>query len=260
MSTSRLIQITDCHLGGSAGEKLLGLDTDESLSDVLELISAREKSADLLVATGDIASGAQVGAYQRFPARVAQYLSTPLAWLPGNHDRSDLMQQWSMGVQMEHVELQHWQVLLLDSSVPGHEHGDLRESELQRCVRLLQNSSKPALVFVHHQPLPVGSNWIDQYVIRNGDRLLQLLSGFTHVKSLIWGHVHQEYDGHHQHFRMLATPSTCIQFKPFSYDFALDDLMPGYRWFDLHADGSFATGVERIAHRNYDIDFNSQGY
>ena len=256
----RLIQITDCHLGAEPGEKLLGLDTDESLHDVLAVLADREQGADLIVATGDIACGGQPGAYRRFPGLVAGYLKAPMAWLPGNHDSFDLMRQCSGDVLMERVELPHWQLLLLDSSVPGHEHGDLLEIELQRLERGLQRCDKHTLVFVHHQPLPVGSTWIDQYVIRNGDRLLQLLSDYAQVKGLIWGHVHQEFYGFHNHFRMLATPSTCIQFKPLSHDFALDDVMPGYRWFDLHANGDFDSGIERTARKSYDIDFNSQGY
>jgi Icc protein len=44
----------------------------------------------------------------------------------------------------------------------------------------------------------------------------------------------------------MSTPSTCIQFKPGSKTFALDDLPPGYRRLDLHADGNIDTAVERL--------------
>ena len=52
----RLIQVTDCHLGAEPGEQLLGMDTDESLLDVLTLLRSTEAQADMLVASGDIAS------------------------------------------------------------------------------------------------------------------------------------------------------------------------------------------------------------
>jgi hypothetical protein len=39
----------------------------------------------------------------------------------------------------------------------------------------------------------------------------------------------------------LSVPSTCVQFKPLSDDFAIDDLSPGYRWFDLYANGDVVT-------------------
>lgn len=259
-TTTRLIQITDCHLGARSGEKLLGLDTDESLVDVLELLTLNHPAIDFMVASGDIASSGQEGAYPRFLDIVARYTKAPIAWLAGNHDLDALMRKVDGKARMDHIELEYWQIILLNSSVPGSEHGELSPDELQRLHDCLQRCSKPALVFVHHQPVKVGSEWIDQYIIRNADELLQTLSAFAQVKCLVWGHVHQEFSGFHSHFQMMATPSTCVQFKPSSSDFALDVAMPGYRWFDLHADGSFDTAVERVPEKDYGIDFNSSGY
>ncbi|MBR9909503.1 MAG: 3',5'-cyclic-AMP phosphodiesterase [Gammaproteobacteria bacterium] len=257
----RLIQITDCHLGEEPDSELLGLNTDESLDDVLHLLTATEQRIDMVVASGDIASGAHAAAYQRFPSTVRASIAAPLAWLPGNHDQRDMMRSAAGDhVLMDYCELPHWQIILLDSSVPGYEHGDLEEGEFLRLRQYLEACSKPALVFVHHQPLPVGSHWIDQYVIRKGQQLLDTLAGYSQVKALVWGHVHQEFNGHFSHYQLLATPSTCIQFKPGSYDFALDDSMPGYRWFELGSDGEFTTGVERVAEKHYGIDFQSLGY
>lgn len=260
LTTSRLIQISDCHLGGSPGEKLLGMDTDESLQDVLALIGKSEPGLDLIVASGDIASGAQANAYRRFPVIVHAANTAPLAWLPGNHDLESLMRAGNDSVLMERVELEHWQVLMLDSSVPGYEHGDIRPAELQRLERQLRECDKYALVFVHHQPLPVGCQWLDQYVIRNGDALLELVSRFAQVRCLAWGHVHQEFEATFGHVQLLASPSTCIQFKPRHDEFTIDDLMPGYRWFELLADGSFESGVVRVQQKPYGIDFSSVGY
>jgi len=36
--------------------------------------------------------------------------------------------------------------------------------------------------------------------------------------------------------------------------------MPGYRWFHLHDDGSYETGVQRIAQRELGIEYGSNGY
>jgi Icc protein len=41
----------------------------------------------------------------------------------------------------------------------------------------------------------------------------------------------------------MSSPSTCAQFQPSSDTFALDTRPPGYRWIDLHADGSIDTSV-----------------
>ena len=41
----------------------------------------------------------------------------------------------------------------------------------------------------------------------------------------------------------MATPATCIQFKPDSNHFALDTLQPGWREIELHPDGRIETRV-----------------
>ncbi|GAB3105240.1 3',5'-cyclic-AMP phosphodiesterase [Pseudomaricurvus hydrocarbonicus] len=257
----RLIQITDCHLGSRPGDTLLGLNTDESLSDVLQCLSQREGRANFVVASGDVAAEPTVEAYERFLETLRDQFDRPVAWLSGNHDLDAMMRTFPVeAVQREYLEFDHWQVILLDSSVPGFEHGEIALEELARLRQCLEASNKHALVFVHHQPVPVGCDWIDQYVIRNAPQLLDLLSEYTHVKGLVWGHVHQEFQSAHKHFMLRSTPSTCIQFKPNSTEFALDTTMPGYRWFELYDDGRLETGVDRIDAKSYGIDFASSGY
>ena len=74
----RLIQITDSHLGPDSEELLLGLNTDDSLIDVLQLIAAEQTAVDALVCTGDIASNPHSGSYARFLDRVRDYFTAPL--------------------------------------------------------------------------------------------------------------------------------------------------------------------------------------
>jgi Icc protein len=60
--------------------------------------------------------------------------------------------------------------------------------------------------------------------------------------------VHQQFDGvrrnGHGDLRLMATPSSCVQFLPRADDFALDDRPPGYRQLVLHADGRIDTQVQ----------------
>jgi len=257
----RVLQVTDCHLGAQAGDCLLGLNTDESLGDVLDVLATDESSADLLLATGDISNNGASDSYMRFLDLVWGKLNLPLGWLAGNHDQAQVMATIERpNLSYRHIDVANWRIILLDSSVLEAVHGEVRPAEMQRLQALLTDTDRHTLVFVHHQPVPVGSAWMDKYIIRNAEALLSELGRHLHVKGLIWGHVHQEFSGAHGHVELYSTPSTCIQFKPGEDDFALDDVMPGYRWFDLHHDGSFQTGVTRIPRREYSIDFGSGGY
>lgn len=259
----RLIQITDTHLGPMASESLLGLNTDQSLEDVLQLIAADQTHFDYLVCTGDIASAGHDICYRRFLDIIRRYFPTPLAWIPGNHDSATLMAQIAISNPPESrlIQLGKWVVILLDSSVPGEVYGNLLETEMAYLAAALKShTDKHIMVMLHHQPVPVGSTWIDQYILRNADAFFALLDQYPQVKAVVWGHVHQDFNRQRKHMRLYATPSTCVQFKPNCDDFCVDTAMPGYRWFDLHDDGHIDTGVERVRGEQYIIDYKSAGY
>ena len=155
----------------------------------------------------------------------------------------------------------NWLVLLLNTQVPGHTHGNLVEAELNLLDETLANNpDRHVLIFMHHQPVPVGCAWVDTQKVRSEYAFFKIIDQYSHVRAVIWGHVHQEFDQLRKEVRLLATPSTSIQFKTQSDDFAIDRLMPGYRWFDLNPDGTFTTQVERIAEKQYPIQFMSEGY
>ena len=259
----RLIQITDCHLGPQQSESLLGLNTDQSLEDVLQLIERNEPHFDALLCSGDIASSGHRACYERFVQSLRRYFEQPLAWLPGNHDSADIMLAMHQDLHAEQrlLRLGNWFLVLLDSSVPGQVYGQLAAGELDFLAHQLRsNPDQYFMICLHHQPVQVGSEWIDQYTVRNADALFQITDAFPQVKLISWGHVHQEYESARRGVALFATPSTCVQFKPQCIDFTVDTLMPGYRWFDLNDDGSFSTGVERVTGKHYVIDYKSAGY
>lgn len=258
----RLLQITDCHLGTEKGEKLLGLDADESLVYVLQQIANDYPDVDALVCSGDLSNdGDSLAPYQR----LSEYLPKDIKqlWLPGNHDNNALMQQ-AMPVSQQYLgdyALGQWHITLLDSSIPNEVPGSISADELQRALDTLQkHPNKHHMVFMHHHLKPIGCAWLDGQVVNNAKQVLIALAAYPQLKAIVCGHVHQDNQQQFEHIQLYTTPSTCIQFKPNSDDFAVDGTMPGYRWFHLNDDGSFETGVKRIAQRDLGIEFDSNGY
>lgn len=248
-------------MGSQPGEKLLGLDTDQSLYDVLQAVQANE-APDMILATGDISNDGGVASYERFIHIIERYFpNTPLAWLPGNHDDPMNMDQVANLPIEAHCVRGGWNMIFLDSRIPMEEGGDLEYNELDRLNKLLAAYPRlPALVFLHHQPVPVGSKWLDQYVVLRNREFFAILDRHPNVKSVCWGHVHQQFEAERNNVKLLATPSTCVQFLPHSEEFGVDKAMPGYRKFELHANGRLETGVCRIKDKVYKIDFASSGY
>jgi 3',5'-cyclic-AMP phosphodiesterase len=261
---ARVIQFTDCHLGPVESETLLGLNTDQSLEDVLQLIQRNEPRVDQLLCTGDVASEGHSDGYLRFHQLVRRYFKQSLAWLPGNHDSAEIMSASAklLNIESRLVSVGNWLIIMLDSSVPGQVYGHLEASELDYLSYVLRHNhdNKPVMVCLHHQPVAVGSEWIDQYIVKNASALFELIDQFPQVKILSWGHVHQEFVAKRKNVDFFATPSTCVQFKAGCKKFTVDTLMPGYRWFQLNPDGSFSTGVNRVTDKSYVIDYKSAGY
>jgi Icc protein len=261
----RVVQITDCHLGKDAGEQLVGMDTDISLDHVLNQLKAEQTTAELLLATGDLSNHGTQEAYTRLFNKL-QALSIPNAWLAGNHDSRDLMVETVGEACMPRaVTLGRWLILMLDSAVPGQVGGELGEQELARIQPLLNAApnAEHVLVCLHHQPVPIGCEWLDEQQLADSDALIAILAKEPRLRGIIWGHVHQAFssqDSRLPNVKLLSAPSTCIQFAPNSVGFKLDECAPGYRWFDLHPDGRIDSDIARLQNIDLDVDYNSQGY
>ncbi len=256
-----LVQLSDSHLFAEAGRTLLGLDTADSLQRVVALARAQQPRIDLLLASGDLSQDGSPASYARFAA-LSAVLDAPARWYPGNHDEAAVLQAACAGsARCEAVtDLGNWRLILLDSSVPGQVAGHLDAAQLALLERALDEAGeRPVLLSFHHHPLPVGCAWLDPIGLDNAEALFAITDRYPNLRALLWGHVHQELDRWRHGVRLLASPSTCVQFAPGSAEFAIGRELPGYRWLRLHADGSLETGVERLAALDWTPDLDD-GY
>ena len=258
----RILQITDTHLYATADGQLLGLNTLHCLQRVTEL-ARRGPAPDLVVASGDLTHDATEEAYRRL-RNCLKDLEAPVYCLPGNHDEAGMLKKHLQTPPIHTTSALirgQWQLLFLDSTVAGKEGGHLAKPELAALASSLhEHPDLQTLIFVHHQPVPIGSSWLDSMAIDNPDKLFAVVDNHPQVRGIVWGHVHQEFDQTRKNVRLLATPSTCLQFTPQCETFSVDSLPPGFRWLELHREGRIETGVERLAEIPGTIDLTSRGY
>ncbi len=259
----QILHITDCHLGHGADETLLGLRTADTLEEVLKKARASNERFDLVLNSGDISNDGTAGSYDRFLKAVRKTLPhTPIAWLEGNHDCPRAMRAIGQTPPLvDQVSIGAWRLILLNSRVPFEERGELPQSELDRLDQLLaENPNAPTMIFLHHQLVPVGSAWIDQYVVSNAADFFAITDKYSNIKAVSWGHVHQEFYNQRNGVDLIATPSTCVQFKPNSDDFLVDTTMPGYRVYELNDNGTYQTSITRVDSHLYNVDIAASGY
>ncbi len=260
----KLLQVTDSHLFKDEKTELLGVNTQASFAQVLQEIQQENTEFDVILATGDLVQDSSDEGYQRFVEMIKPF-GKSVFWIPGNHDFQPKMTENLNRPPMEnakHILLgKYWQVLLLDSQVYGVPHGELSRYQLDLLkVTLAKYPERYTLIVFHHHVLPTNSAWLDQHNLRNSHELLDVLTPFKNVKAILYGHIHQQVDGQWQGYQVMATPSTCIQFKADSHHFALDTVQPGWREIDLYPDGTIVTKVKRIQQATFLPNMQEDGY
>lgn len=247
-ATTRLVQFTDSHLFTDPDGELRGVPSLASLRATVDAARSTLGSWDGTLLTGDLVQD-DPGGYAHIRA---VFGNTPHAvhCLPGNHDVPDAMRRELAAPPFRHdgaARYGGWLVVLLDSTVAGCARGALSPRELARLDDLLRDGGyEHALVCLHHQPIGMESRWLDHVGLENAAQFLAVIDAHPRVRALLWGHVHQAYDGRRGDVRLLGTPSTCAQFRPRVDAFAIDAAPPAYRWLELDAAGGLRSGLEWV--------------
>lgn len=259
----KILQITDLHLFASPSKSLLNINPYDNFQKVLKSIQKQSASAppDLTIFSGDISQDYSPESYE-IVKKCLPIFKNKVAFIPGNHDSPKLLNEILNTTQKMEFNFPGWRILLLDSFWQDHVAGYLSESQLTFLKNaLVTNTQTPTLIFIHHHVLPIHSHWLDKIGLTNADKFLNIITKHKNIKAVIYGHIHQENYQQYQGIDFISTPATCWQFLPQSDKFKLDTCMPGYRWINLHSDGTFDTQLVRLDF-DPDIypDLESKGY
>jgi Icc protein len=138
-----------------------------------------------------------------------------------------------------------WRLIGLDSHVKGEVAGEVGSQQFDWLAReLASRTDQPTVLFIHHPPFAIGSDWVDAIGLQDADVLLSCLNSSPQVKAVCAGHVHQEFETEANGVRLLTTPSASLQFTPQSEEFSLDEVPPGFRI--LHLSEDFQSEIVRL--------------
>jgi len=246
-----IAQLTDTHLFADPEQDLKGIQTAASLEVVLKHLQELQPRPHYLLLSGDLSQDETPESYDRLVDLLAP-LQIPAYWLPGNHDALPTMAERLQAHPLRSEKAFSaggWRIVLLNSAWPGHVEGELAPAELNWLAAQLQDhSQQPALIVLHHPPLPIGSAWMDAIALQNSAEFLALVDRHPQVKLVLFGHIHQEFEQQRRGVTYLGSPSTCVQFQPNRQEFGIDtEAQPGFRLLALFPDGSYATQIQRVA-------------
>ena len=255
-----MIQITDTHLMNKDELEFVDINPAQTFHAVMDDIQICYPETDFIVHTGDVAQVSVPETYENYLAYMKK-LNIPHYQIPGNHDDANVFPFYQGHDDAHAIHFGPWTVILLNSAVQDKIYGYVTEKQLQQLDQLLTQYKKQYIIVTcHHHPLEMHSHWIDHHILKNTDDLKKILVKHKNIKIVLFGHVHQDSWNEWNGIQFYSTPSTCVQFKPKSENFALDEETPGYRVLLLKKNGEFKTKIHRISSKFIKINSNISGY
>lgn len=249
MRPHSVLQISDLHLLQHPEDTMLGINTEYYFHRVLDHAFAANPIIDLILVTGDLTQHPARESYRRIAQKLQTYGISCIC-LPGNHD-DDAMMRSALNVGQvgcnKQTVIGNWQIIALNSRIPGKPGGRLEKQELsflEDCLRAYPD--RHTLIAVHHHCQTIDSPWLDAMMIENNEEFLAVLRRYPEIKAVTCGHIHQVIDQQVEAVRLFSAPSTCFQFEPGSLKFSVVETAPGYRMIQLRHDGSLETVVYRL--------------
>jgi 3',5'-cyclic AMP phosphodiesterase CpdA len=245
-----LLQLSDSHIGSTWGDG----DSFDQTAATVEHIRRLPNRPDAVVVTGDLADNGEAAEYAALGGLVDR-LGVPCYPLPGNHDdRAVLRSHFGLpgedGAPINYsVEIGPLRLVILDSTTPGEDGGDLGEARLSWLDRELSVApEQPTIVAMHHPPLLTGAPAWDRIGLPDRERqaLGAVLERHSHVRLVIGGHMHRTIASRLAGRPVLAAPAIYRTALP---DFETDELKLGGSApaYVLHAvvDGEITSHVLR---------------
>ncbi len=183
-----IAHLSDPHLDGSEVAR-------DRLRSVLDYLAAFSRPVDVVLVTGDLADHGLAEEYAELAAELA--LDAPVLMLPGNHDVSAPLRA---GLPIESPGEGHpvhqvrdvgpARFVLVDTSVPGEDHGSLSAASLEWLAAVLDEPvDGPLFVAFHHPPNELQHPVLDQWILRDAEPFAAVLRNKP-ITAIFTGHVH----------------------------------------------------------------------
>jgi 3',5'-cyclic AMP phosphodiesterase CpdA len=194
-----LLHLSDTHLRAPGPMLFDRVDGARRLERALEGIEASGVTPDGVVFTGDLVDLGEADAYTALRELVepfAERLGAPVFWVMGNHDERGAFRERLLDAAPDHTpfdrvdELDGLRLVTLDTSVPGHHHGELSAEQLDWLADVLASPAPLGTILaMHHPPVPSVLPLAASVELRDQRSLAAVLRG-TDVRAIIAGHLH----------------------------------------------------------------------
>ncbi len=213
-----LLHLSDTHLLVPGGRLYDAIAPERSLQRIFAGLEAAGTRPEAIVFTGDLADHGDAEAYRLLRSIVepaAERLGAQVIWCMGNHDdratfRRELFGQPRNSRPVDAVyDVNGLRVITMDTSVPGHHHGELTGAQLDWLAEELASPAPHGTILaLHHPPLPCVQDLAVLVELRDQAGLKEVVEG-SDVRSILAGHVHFSTSGTFAGVPVSVASATC---------------------------------------------------
>ena len=214
-----IVHLSDTHfVAGGTGLYGGSVDSETHLRQLFTELDASGAHPEAIIITGDLADKGDPVAYEELKAVVepaALRYGAQVIWVMGNHDdrgafREALLGQHPSAAPIDRV---HWvgglRVIALDSTVPGHHHGEVTSAQLDWLAEELASPAPHGTILaMHHPPIPSVLDLAVLVELRDQTGLAEVLQG-SDVRSIIAGHLHYSTNSTFAGIPVSVASATC---------------------------------------------------
>lgn len=194
-----ILHLSDTHFVAGGGQLYGAVDSEGRLRELFEELEASGSRPEAIVFTGDLADKGEADAYATLRGIVepaAARLGAQVVWVMGNHDdrctfRGSLLGESPTTDAVDRVyDINGLRIIALDSTVPGHHHGDVTDDQLAWLADVLSTPAPHGTILaMHHPPVPCVLDLAVTVELRRQKELAAIIRG-SDIRSIIAGHLH----------------------------------------------------------------------
>lgn len=188
----KIVHLSDLHIADE-GNVLWETDTLSHLKHAVEIIGAIN-NIDAIIITGDLSNDGSIWSYE-YIYKTLQRLKIPTLCCPGNHDNIEIMKLMNINIfhtNNYETNINGYDFIVLNSTIPGMSRGLLTEDSLSWLERKLINSKNPTIIAFHHPCVEPGG-WLNRKILENRNDFVRLISDYRNVKLVLYGHIHYPF-------------------------------------------------------------------
>ena len=216
-----ICQLTDLHVRPVGLPANRVSETNMLTERAFRAVAAFNPQPAVVMITGDLTECGLPAEYENVATMLRRTLSMPVYVIPGNHDHREHLRAALAhlpGVTTDPkfvqytVEDQPVRLVMLDTLVPGANHGEMSKEQLVWLDRTLgEQPSKSTMIGMHHPPFAAGLPQMDAIALRDAGAFRSVIARHRQVERIVCGHHHRPIFGQCAHALASISPSVAHQ-------------------------------------------------